>query len=271
MRGFWLALAFLCLLSVTTMANKIETGFLNRRITIGQKSYPYQVYVPANYSHTKRWPVILFLHGKGERGDDGLLQTDVGLATTLRRHSDRFPAIIVFPQCPVTNHWTDPKMSEQAIKALDKTILEFNGDAQRVYLTGISMGGAGSWYMAARYPNRFAAVVPVCGWVVPPVTIDSLSEVPGDMAVLMQADDAYLTLAKQLSKTPIWIFHGEADNVVPVTESRKMFEALKKVSGNVKYSEYDKIGHNSWDLAYSETDLAAWIFSQILVKHAEQP
>lgn len=247
-------------------AQKVETGFLNRSLTFEQKTYRYQVYVPSQYTKNKKWPVVLFLHGKGERGEDGLLQTDVGIAQAIRRHVDRFPVIVVLPQCPSDGHWTQPLMAKQALKTLDKTIQEFNIDPQRVYLTGISMGGAGTWYLAAANPNKFAAIAPVCGWVVPPANLSSLSKLPENITAITQEKDPYLAIAKLIGKTPVWLFHGDMDNVVLVSESQKMAEALKTLGSEIKYSEYSGVGHNSWDQAYSEIDFIAWLLSHSLAK-----
>jgi predicted peptidase len=150
----------------STTRSQEPTGFLNRRIELEGVSYRYQVYVPAEYSPTRRWPVILFLHGSGERGTDGLLQTSVGLGEAIRRHADRWPAIVVFPQAPPDYRWHG-RIAHLALAALDRTTRELRTDPARVYLVGLSAGGNGVWNLAYRTPERFAAVVAVCGWVQP--------------------------------------------------------------------------------------------------------
>ena len=140
-----------------------DTGFLNRLVKVGSSTYRYQVYLPVNWKKNQKWPVLLFLHGAGERGEDGLIQTEVGIGTAIRHHQDRFPCIVVFPQCRKEVWWTAPEMEYQALKALEQTILEFKGDRRRVYLTGLSMGGYGTWSIASKYPDRFAALAPICG------------------------------------------------------------------------------------------------------------
>ncbi len=247
-------------------SQKVETGFLNRNLTFNKKNYRYQVYLPYQYTRNKKWPVILFLHGRDERGEDGLLQTDVGIATAIRRYMERFPVIVVFPQCPSDSHWTQPFMGKQALIALDKTIQEFNGDQQRIYLTGISMGGAGSWYLAANNPARFAAIAPICGWVVPPVNLASLPKLPEAVSKIMQEKDSYTAMAKLIGKTPVWLFHGDMDDIVAVNESQKMAEALKAIDTEIKYTEYNGVGHNSWDQAYAESDFITWLLSHSLSK-----
>ena len=142
-------------------ARQHDTGFLNRTVAVGGVTYNYQVFVPSNWSKKVKWPVILFLHGYGEEGDDGLVQTQVGLANAIRKHVDRFPTVVVIPQCRKKDWWTSPAMEAQALKALDQTMKEFKGDPQRVYLTGLSMGGFGTWGFASGHPAEFAALVPI--------------------------------------------------------------------------------------------------------------
>src|SRR6185503_11454303 len=124
-----------------------ETGFLNRTIKVDSETYKYQVYVPADYTRDKRWPVVLFLHGGGERGVDGLIQTEVGIGSAIRRFPQRYPAIVVMPQAKPDLGWVGPN-AEMALKALEKAEGEFSTDKNRVYLTGLSMGGSGTWYLA---------------------------------------------------------------------------------------------------------------------------
>jgi len=255
----WL-LPSLLICAAPAVADKRETGFLNRTATVGKNTYRYQVYVPADWSKKKKWPVILFLHGAGERGDDGLVQTEVGIGTVIRRHVERFPCIVVLPQCRKDVWWLGTEMEAQALKALDQSIKEFNGDPQRLYLTGLSMGGYGTWGIAAKYPHKFAALVPVCGGVRPPIGIRNPVNSPGEDS----SSDPYAATAQKIGRTPVWIFHGGSDRVVPVAESRKMAEALKAAGGNVKYNEYEGVGHNSWDKAYAEADLMPWLLAQRL-------
>jgi predicted peptidase len=247
----------LSLLTLPAHARKQETGFLNRTITSAKQEYRYQVYVPWNWVKNKKWPVILFLHGAGERGDDGLIQTQVGIGGAIRRFPDRFASLVVMPQCRRNSWWTHPEMEAMALKALDETIKEFNGDSERLYLTGLSMGGYGTWSIGSRLPARFAALAPICGGVRPPPRLppQAASQFP-DPGI-----DVYKVVAQKIGKTPVWIFHGDADTAVPVTESRKMNDALKEAGGNVKYSEYEGVGHNSWDKAYAEPDFIPWLMS----------
>jgi predicted peptidase len=234
-------------------AKKSQTGFLDRTVIVAGTDYKYQVFVPDNWTKKKKWPVILFLHGAGERGDDGLIQTEVGIGTAIRRNRSRFPAVVVMPQCRKDVWWAD-SMADVAMAALAEAQKEFHGDATRIYLTGLSMGGYGTWYLAAKYPGKFAAIVPICGGILMP-----------DKARTQSPDDnsPYTEAAKKIgNKTPVWIFHGGDDPVVPVTESRRMAEAMKALGGELHYTEYPGVGHNSWEKAYAEAELLPWMLSK---------
>jgi predicted peptidase len=148
-------------------------------------------------------------------------------------------------------------MEAMALKALDETIKDFNGDPERLYLIGLSMGGYGTWSIGSRLPGKFAALAPICGGVRPPSRLppQAASQFPDPGA------DAYKTVAHKIGKTPVSIFHGDDDQAVPVAESRKMNEALNEAGGNVRYSEYEGVGHNSWDKAYAEPDFMPWFMS----------
>lgn len=237
--------------------------FLTRTITINGASHGYRVYVPSGWTKEKAWPVILYLHGAGERGNDNLTQTRIGLGPALRR-GEGFPCVVVMPQCLRNRWWPEAEMQAIAIKALDEAIAEFNGDPERVYLTGISMGGYGTWALARSNPGRFAALAPVCGGVRPPASVP----IPPAAPEAASSPDPYAAVAEKVGRTPTWIFHGSADAVVPVTESRKMAEALKAIGNPVRYSEYEGVAHNSWDRAYAEPELVAWLLAQRRQKSA---
>jgi predicted peptidase len=237
----------------------VPTGFLARTAVVNGASYPYKVYVPANYDGSRRWPVILFLHGAGERGSDGELQVQVGLAPAIRRAPDRVPAIIVFPQAPKDSSWSGTP-GRMAMQTLDQTMREFRGDPKRVYLTGLSMGGYGTWQLALEHPKRFAALVPICSGVAYPHPTATWLRVT---AVPLDAPDPYAAVARGVRRIPVWAFHGDDDQAVPVTESRKIVQALRAVGVPVKYTEYPGVGHNSWDPAYAEPGLWEWLFAQV--------
>jgi len=248
---------FLLWFSPSFAQNRIETGFLDRSLEVGSVLYHYQVYVPASYTPAQRWPVILFLHGAGERGSDGLSQTQTGLGTAIRQNPSRYPAIVVFPQTPRDSLWVGAP-ARAAMAALEKTIGESQTDPDRIYLTGLSMGGNGSWYVAYRNPSTFAAVVPICGWVTPfnPWVRNAETVVPADSGAAFEA------LARRLARVPIWIFHGEEDNAVPVDQSRQAASALSSAGAAMQYTELPGVGHNAWDAAYGSAKFAAWLFKQ---------
>ena len=251
---FSLGILFVLLATVLpAAAKKPETGFLDRQVTVQGVAYKYQVFVPEDWTANKKWPVILFLHGAGERGEDGLIQSEVGIGTAVRRDRARFPAVIVMPQCRKDVWWTDPKMDAAAMAALAQAQKEFHGDSQRTYLTGLSMGGYGSWYLAGKYPGKFAAIAPICGGLFMP-----------EQARKQPAEDTkpYADAAQKVGRIPVWIFHGADDVVVPVTESQRMAQAMKAVGGEVRYSEYPGVNHNSWEKAYAEPEFIAWLLSK---------
>lgn len=218
----------------------------------GEDSLPYRLFSPKIVDAGKRYPVVFFLHGAGERGDDNEAQLRHGLAYFASdAFQARHPAFLVVPQCPKGKKWSEvdwgslksplpenPSTSMRlAMRILDQVIQEKPADPSRVYLTGISMGGYGTWDAATRWPDRFAAAVPVCGG--------------GD-------EDK----AARLIRLPIWCFHGDNDKAVPVERSRNMIEAIRKAGGHPKYSEYPGVGHNSWDKAYADTGFYEWLFTQ---------
>ena len=205
---------------------------------VGVQNLPCSVHYPAGRMPTTGWPVILFLHGADERGSDGTRQTTVGMGPALTRYAWRYPAIVVMPQCPQDIQWSPPVL-EGALAALDAVLESARVDERRVYLSGISMGVFGEFALAAQYPQRFAALAPVCGW--------------GDP----------FTMSRPLARMPMWVFHGADDDIVPVTFSREMVAAIRGVGNDhVRYTEYRSVRHDSWDLAYADPEFAAWLMRQ---------
>jgi len=246
----------LLIAAVLPLQGRVETGFLDRSVAVAGQTYRYQVYVPANYATQARWPVIIFLHGSGERGADGLIQTNVGLAPAIRQASGRFPAIVIFPQLPNDSQWVGAP-ADAALAALAQTLKEFRTDPARVYLTGLSMGGHGTWYLAYRRPDLFAAIAPLCGWVADNDRFHgSVPVVPAESGAVLPA------LARRLGKLPIWIFHGEVDGAVPVSSSREPAAALKAAGADVRYTEYLGMNHNVWDATYASDEFTRWLFAQ---------
>lgn len=242
-------------------AQKLETGFLDRAVIVNKTEYRYQVYVPRGFTRTKTWPVIIALHGGGSYGDDGLKQTDGGFARAIRLNPERFPAIVIFPQAHAdgTPGW-QLEGGLAAMAALGKAIKEFNGDPKRFILTGLSAGGNGTWSIASRYPEQFAAIVPICGFIFKfkgtTSGIDYPALPPAD------AGDPYAFIAKKVATITVWIFHGDADKTVTVEESRKMAAALRAIGANVQYTEFPGVDHNAWDPAYARADLIEWMLKQ---------
>jgi predicted peptidase len=241
-----------------------ETGFLDRSITLNNQTYRYQVYVPAGYAPTKSWPVIVSLHGYGRQGSDGMLQTGTDFAICVRQNRARFPAVIVFPQAQPGTRWFYPAMEDLVIAELDRTIAEFHGDPTRVYLHGYSMGGTGSYRLAYKWPERFAAVIAVAGRVEPGARYTP-EEIAIDRATnpVVATPDPFAALAARLRKTPMWIFHGDADTQVPVDQSRRLVVALKNVGALVRYTELPGADHDTAPAkAYAEAELFQWLLSQ---------
>jgi predicted peptidase len=167
------------------------------------------------------------------------------------------------PQCPKNLWWMLPPMPDLAMTALQEATKEFHGDPQRTYLTGLSMGGFGTWYLAQKYPDRFAALIVICGGIRPPAHAlknypDLLKVVPPDVP------KSYTDAAARVGKVPVWIFHGADDDIVPVTESQRMNAAMKQAGGEVHYTEYPGVRHASWEKAFDEPKLFPWLLSKTL-------
>lgn len=227
-----------------------QSGFLDRTVRLDGVEYPYVVYVPRHLSAPA--PVVLFLHGIGERGNDGLMQTQGGLARAIRNNPEAWPAIVVMPQAPEESVWQGGAAAA-AIAALDQTIAEYTIDESRVYLTGLSMGGNGTWYLAFRHPDRFAALAAICGFV---------SDRPRVPTFLPESDDPFSDVAERIKGIPTWVFHGDEDEAIPVEESRRIVAALKRAGADVRYTEFPGVGHAVWDPAYEMSQLTEWLFRQ---------
>jgi len=218
------------------------------------KTLPYRLMVPANYQadSTTRYPVVLFLHGAGERGDDNLKPLVHGTHEFAKDAvRDKFPCFVVVPQCPDSKRWVEvdwgqdshqqfPEDSETialVLQLMTSLQQQYRIDDKRLYATGLSMGGFGVWDMVTRYPDKFAAAVPVCAG----------------------ADEA---VAAKVTKLPIWTFHGDKDTVVKPSRTRNIVAAIEKAGGHPIYTEYAGVGHDSWDKAYAEPKLMEWLFAQ---------
>ncbi len=194
----------------------------------------YLVHLPpgAGTDKAKRWPAILFLHGAGERGDDLKLVEIHGPPKIVRTRRD-FPFIVISPQCPRGTWWSIPHLND----LIGEVMAKYPIDPDRLYLTGLSMGGFGSWMLACEYPDRFAAVVPICGGG-DPLDVERIKDVP------------------------VWVVHGGRDPVVPVREAKEMVAALRRIGGRVRFTVYPEAGHDSWTATYDDPRLYGWLLEQ---------
>lgn len=253
-----------CLLGALVMmaaqsSAAVPEGFEERRVSIAEAGrtveFRYRLLRPgpAAAAASRTFPLVLFLHGAGERGGDNekqlaYLPTWLAEEPAQRRH----PCFVLAPQCRADRRWADADWSAStsspqrpqptpdlaaAVAALDDVMKAEAVDPQRIYLTGLSMGGYGAWDLAARMPERFAALVPICGG--------------GDEST-----------AARLASLPIWCFHGAADAVVPVARSRSMVAAVKAAGGSPTYTEFAGVGHDSWTPAYRDPATLDWLFRQ---------
>ena len=242
-----------------------EERFPSRSVNLDGQQHNFRIFVPPGRNSGEKIPVMLYLHGSNRRGSDNRSQLE-DLAEVMKEFTP--PFIVVFPQCPEGTFWAGPAL-QQAIAALDQTVKEFNGDENRLYLAGYSMGGFGAWQAAVTYPHKFAAVVPVAGGILPvgqPSEEDKALLSPAVRAA-NQKSDVYKAFADAIGDTPVWVFHGAQDEAVPVEGARKMVETLK-VAGNpnVKYTEFENVGHGSVINAFTESGLYNWLDAQKLVK-----
>jgi predicted peptidase len=225
-------------------ADAPETGQhaqeMKRQVPIEQR---YLLFLPADYGKEKdkKWPLILFLHGSGERGTDIEIVKKHGPPKIVENKKD-FPFIVVSPQCD-PNKWWDPFT---LAGLLDEVGEKYSVDADRVYLTGLSMGGFGTWDLASKYPNRFAAIAPICG-----------------------GSDSVRRVARSLKEMPTWVFHGEKDQSVPFQQSVTLVDALKQAGNtDVQFTSYPDLGHDCWTVTYDNPKLYDWFLSH---KRGERP
>jgi len=236
--------------SVEPVVQQPLPGFHERSLIHNGESRVYQIYVPPGYTSQQSWPVVMFLHGAGERGSDGIMQTRVGLGPAMLMYPERFPVIGIFPQLPNDTSWR-PETESIALTALDQTIKELSVDEDRVILTGLSMGGHGSLYLGTRHTDLFAAIAPVCPTVGDSVGYPFLGG--------SSYEESIATAASSLTDVPVWLFHGDEDQVFSAQISRDLSLALQEAGGDVRYTEFQGVGHNSWDPAYSMLDFAEWV------------
>jgi predicted peptidase len=221
----------------------------------GQK-LPYRLLTPAKIEPGKRYPLVLFLHGLGERGTDNVRQLLWGAGEFVKPENRRkYPCFVVAPQCPPTALWVRGEVKDLlgptfvlskkpsqpmtlVLELIDKLVAhDLPVDKSRVYVTGLSMGGFGTWDLIERRPDFFAAAVPICA--------------RGDAAQ-----------AAKLKNLPIWVFHGDADPIVPLRHSKEMVAAIRKAGGAPKITIYPGVGHDSWSATYANPEVMAWLFAQ---------
>lgn len=207
-----------------------------RQIKVG-----FLIHLPATYEKDEEtaWPLVLFLHGSGESGRDLDQVAGTGLAQRAREVDLSF--IVLAPQCPREDDWTYEGQRRRVMGLIDFVVARYRVDSRRIYLTGNSMGGYAVWSLAARYPDRFAAIIPICG-------------------------STGTGIAATIKHIPAWVFHGALDQAVSVNASRKIVAALRACGAPVTYTEYTDGAHNVWDRAYREPELFEWM----LVQHLPQ-
>ena len=204
---------------------------MNQEVTL---QLDYLLYLPENYETSKeKWPLLVFLHGLGERGRDINKVKATGLPELIEQ-GKQVPFIVVSPQCPGTSWW--PYETSKVLALIDEITEKYPVDKNRIYLTGLSMGGFGTWAVAGAYPDRFAAVAPICG-------------------------GGYPFVAVNLKNVPVWAFHGGADPVVPIEKSKEMVDAVNQAGGTAKLTVYPGVGHDSWTQTYKNDELYQWLLS----------
>ena len=226
--------------SQAVQAGDAKTGFLPRVHKGGDGDSKYVIFVPHGYAGEKEYPLILFLHGAGERGDDGEIQVKQGIGNAIKFKDGekKFPFFVILPQCKKNGFWKGPD-ADRAMAMLDSTMKEYKIDSKRLYLTGLSMGGSGTWGLAAAHPDKWAAIAPIC--------------FGGDPAT-----------AEKIKHIPCWCFCGDKDNPKLLDGCRNMVKALQAAGGTPRYSEFPFVGHNSWDSAYVTPELYSWLLSHKL-------
>jgi predicted peptidase len=236
-------------MSVVELAAHSE--FAERSLVHAGEPLRYRIHVPAQGGAPR--PLLLVLHGSGERGVDNIAPTRVGLGPALLRGVVPFPLLAVFPQLPPGASWQGVH-AERALAVVDDACAQFGGDGTRVALSGLSRGGYGVWELALAYPGRFRALIPVCGGITPPRSDADLR-----VAALDACSDPWSEAAQRLARIPCWIVHGARDSVIPVEQSRRMAAALRAAGAPLHYRELPAANHNAWDAAYADARLWYWL------------
>jgi predicted peptidase len=238
------------LCSLVAMAQKEPPPFKKFYHIDKADTLPYGILSPINLMDGEKYPLVIFLHGAGERGNDNAKHLKHIQILFTTNTLNKFPCFIVAPQCPKGQSWSDLMAGKPFnvtptrpmtlfIQSLEKILKDYPIDPARIYVTGVSMGGYGTWDLITRFPKKFAAAIPICGG----------------------GDPRY---ASQIKHIPLWTFHGAKDYTVPPENSRIMIQALLDAGGKPGYTEYPDVEHNSWVHAYREPFLMPWLYKQIL-------
>jgi predicted peptidase len=219
-------------------------GVVFRSVDAGRRSNRYAVYIPRDLDLSVPAPVIVFLHGRGECGTEGSRHLTVGLPTAVLANPEHWPFIVIFPQKPAGGDTWEQHV-ELVLACLSGTSREWRLDQQRIYLSGLSQGGAGTWAIGARHPELFAAIAPVCGFV-----HDPRGEVSGKVTVGDEKQHRDVAGRLAAAKMPIWAFHGERDDVVLPGETRRLIAAIEEAGGTARATYLPEANHNAWDEAY---------------------
>lgn len=240
-----------------TLTAQDFSSYEKRQFIRGNDTLLYRILYPLKYKKNRAYPLVMFLHGSGERGTNNEAQLTHGASLFLQPNNRKyFQSIVIFPQCPPEKAWSnyyrktdgtrvidselEPPVTQQLVKALmDSLVLNKQVNERRIYLGGLSMGAFGVYDILQRYPDFFAAAFPICG----------IADIP--------------LLVQRAKSVPMWIFHGDKDVAVPPEPNRELYKALMTAGAqDVTYSEYQGVGHNSWDNAFAEPKLLPWLFSQ---------
>lgn len=251
----WFSYLLICIPALMLAQQQL---YREANMVSGKDTLAYRILWPENFSKDKSYPLVLFLHGAGERGSDNTAQLMHGSSLfTDSGNRSEFPAIVIFPQCPKNDYWSNASVDRSGqgvelefhpeedpttalrlvMELLEKQLEESYVDKDRVYLAGLSMGGMGVFELLSRRPEVFAAAVPICGG--------------GSAAV-----------ADKFAKVPMWIFHGAKDDVVNPKYSLEMVAAILKAGGHPNFTLYEDANHNSWDAAFGEPQFLSWLFSK---------
>lgn len=253
----------LLLAAAVTNADAAPRGFVLDEIAAGGETLRYALYLPRDYTPARRWPLLLALHGRGESGRDGLRQLAQGVAQAIIAAPGDWPVVAVLPQKSDENReWEEIEPALLELVAAVRS--RYAVDPDRLYLTGLSQGGHGAWVLGARHPDLWAAVVPVCGYTAARAR-DAQGRPPAGAFNGTAAD-----LAPALARLPVWAFHGAADSIVPVAETERMVAAIRAAGGAPRSTIFPGVDHGSWDPAYRDPALPAWLLQQHRARTAPQ-